>query len=291
MPEAYNDERPMAFEARTKTELPESVKDDPGSLRVLQITDTHLFADIGGKLGGVTTDRTHVEVIERVLAEHWPVDCILATGDLVHDGAESAYRRFKRNFEALSVRTLVIPGNHDDPTVMRRVFDQGRVTWSENAVLGNWQFIMLNSWQLNAAGGRLGETQLLTLAQHLERHPQQHALIAVHHHPVAMNSDWIDGIGLADGSELLALIDRFPQVRAVVWGHVHQAFETTRGDVRLLGCPSTCIQFQPGSSEFALDDRPPGFRWLQLYADGRLDTAVHRLPEASGIDVKFQGYS
>lgn len=281
----------MAFEARTKTELAGGVKDIPGSLRILQITDTHLFADVGGTLGGVTTDRTHVEVIERVLAEHWPVDCILATGDLVHDGSESAYRRFKRNFEALGVRTLVIPGNHDDPAAMRRVFDRGRVTWSENAVLGNWQFIMLNSWQPDVAGGRLGESQLQTLARHLERHPRQHALIAVHHHPVAVNSDWIDGIGLADGAELMALIERFPQVRAVVWGHVHQAFDTTRGGVRLLGCPSTCIQFQPESAEFALDDRPPGFRWLQLHADGGLDTAVHRLPGVAGIDIKCRGYS
>jgi Icc protein len=281
----------MAFEARTKTEPAGPIKDDPGSLRILQITDTHLFADVGGTLAGVTTDRTHAQVIERVLAEHWPVDCILATGDLVHDGTESGYRRFKRNFEALGVRTLVIPGNHDDPAAMRRVFDRGRVTWSDNAVLGNWQFIMLNSWQAGSAGGRLGEAQLALLAQHLERHPRQHALIALHHHPVAMDSLWIDGIGLADGAELMALVDRYPQVRAVVWGHVHQAFDATRGGVRLLGCPSTCIQFRPRSAEFAVDDRPPGFRWLQLHADGRIDTAVYRLPRGADVDVQCRGYN
>ncbi len=280
----------MAFEARNKSELLRDVKDDPGSLRVLQITDTHLFADTAGALGGVVTDKTHARVIERVLSDHWPVDCILATGDLVHDGSEQAYRRFKDNFEALGVRTLVIPGNHDDPGTMRRVFDRGRVTWMDTATLGAWRFLMLNSWCAGEDGGRIGERQLDALEQRLGQYPDQHALIAVHHHPVAIGSAWMDRIGLADGDELLARLRRFPQVRAVIWGHVHQAFDAERDGLRLLGCPSTCIQFRPQSAEFAVDDRAAGFRWLQLHRDGRIDTAVHRLPSAEGIDLQCQGY-
>ena len=62
--------------------------------------------------------------------------------------------------------------------------------------------------------------------------------------------------------------------RAVLWGHVHQAFDGMRGGLMLMGTPSTCVQFESGSTKFALDERPPGYRWLHLYPDGRIDTRV-----------------
>lgn len=281
----------MTVNGGNSTDLWSVVKDEPGSLRVLQITDTHLFSDRHGRLVGVNTEASHAAIMERILSDHWPVDLVLATGDLVHDGAEAAYRRFKHNLEELGVRTLVIPGNHDDPALMRRVFDGGRVTWSENAVLGRWQFIMLDSRREGDSGGHLGAEQLDLLDRRLSQHPAHHALVCLHHHPVAVGSAWIDRIGVADADALFAVLDRHPQVRALVWGHVHQAFDGERNGVRLLGSPSTCIQFQPGSTDFALDRRPAGFRWLQLHASGCMDTAVVRLSRASGgMDLQCEGY-
>lgn len=279
----------MTAETGSSTKHAQAVKGG-ASLRVLQITDTHLFADTGATLAGVTTDSTQVQVIERMLAEYWPVDCILATGDLVHDGSESAYRRFRRNFEALGVRTLVIPGNHDDPQAMARVFDRGRVTWSGHAMFGNWQFLMLNSHVPGSAGGRLGREQLDWLDAHLHRYPDAHALIAVHHQPVAIGSDWLDRIGLEDGDALMTVLERHPRVRAVVWGHVHQSFARELNGIRLLGCPSTCIQFRPESEDFALDERNGGFRWFELFADGRLSTGVSRVEQAVAVDLRCEGY-
>jgi Icc protein len=55
---------------------------------------------------------------------------------------------------------------------------------------------------------------------------------------------------------------------------VHQAGDRTRNNVRFLSTPSTCAQFLPSSDFFALDDRPPGMRWLELHEDGRIDTEI-----------------
>lgn len=275
----------------TTTDLRGGVKDEPGSLRVLQLTDLHLFADTSGRLAGMETERSFAEVMERVLTDYWPVDLILVTGDIAHDGGEGGYRRFKTALEGLAVRTLVVPGNHDDPTVMRRVFGSGRVTWSRNALLGNWQFVMLDSVVPGATGGRLGEGELAALEHALAAQPSAHAMICLHHHPISMASRWIDRIGVENGDALLEVVDRHPQVRALTWGHVHQAYDRCRGHVRLLATPSTCFQFQPGSREFALDGQPPGFRWLQLHADGRIDTAVIRLPGLpAALNLEHRGY-
>jgi 3',5'-cyclic-AMP phosphodiesterase len=78
---------------------------------------------------------------------------------------------------------------------------------------------------------------------------------------------------------VLAVIDRHPSVRAVLGGHVHQAFEGRHGDVRVLATPSTCAQFTPRTERCVMDLRPPGYRWLELWPDGTLRTEVRWLQD------------
>lgn len=262
-----------------------------GPLRVLQITDTHLFGSDEGTLGGLRTAESERAVLDAVRRSALPADLILVTGDLVHDGSEAGYQRLREQLAGLAPRTLVIPGNHDDPEVMRRVFARGPVTWSRSLGLGGWRFVMLNTWQPGEPGGRVGEAQLAELDAELAAAPGVPALVGLHHHPVPVGSDWIDHIGVADAAALFDCLDRHPGVRAVLWGHVHQTYDARRGDVRLLGTPSTCIQFRPESDDFALDDREPGYRWLTLHPDGRIDTGVERLAASVGaVDRQCEGY-
>ena len=96
--------------------------------------------------------------------------------------------------------------------------------------------------------------------------------------PAAVGSAWLDAIGLADAAAFWNIVDRHPQVKGVLWGHAHQAFAGRRGNVKLLGTPSTCLQFLPQSDDFAIDTRGPGWRWLELRDDGTLDSAVEWVP-------------
>jgi Icc protein len=77
----------------------------------------------------------------------------------------------------------------------------------------------------------------------------------------------------------------------VLWGHIHQHLDLYRGDVRLLATPSTCIQFQAGSDDFAVEPLAPGFRWLDLHSDGTLDTGVERATDFQyQLDTDSNGY-
>jgi Icc protein len=88
----------------------------------------------------------------------------------------------------------------------------------------------------------------------------------------------MDAIGLQNREALFAILDRHPQVKLVVFGHIHQAFDRSRRGVRYLGAPSTCVQFSPNSDEFAIDaEAQPGFRLLTLYPDGNYETSVQRV--------------
>jgi len=103
----------------------------------------------------------------------------------------------------------------------------------------------------------------------------------LHHHPIDSGSRWLDTVGLVNASAFLDITDRHLGVRGILWGHVHQSHDSLRsnahGVVRLMATPSTCVQFLPKSDDFMLDTLPPGFRTLELHADGRIDSQVRWL--------------
>jgi Icc protein len=143
-----------------------------------------------------------------------------------------------------------------------------------SARLGNWSLILLNTFLTGEDAGGLGKRRLDALAAALRDHAGQHILVCMHHQPLKMGSAWLDGVGLRDADQFLAVLEHSQDVRGVLWGHVHQASDRMRGKVRFLSTPSTCSQFLPSSDYFAIDNRPPGMRWLSLYPDGRFNTEV-----------------
>lgn len=250
------------------------------TLRLLHITDTHLFADTGQHLRGVVTYQSLSRVLERARRDpQWPPRAVLATGDLSEDQSEESYRHFHALVRDLGVPVYCAPGNHDDPDTLRRVLDREPCSVPEVAQLDGWSVVLLSSHVPGETGGALGDAQLARLEQTLAAHRDRHALIGLHHAPLDIGSRWLDAHRLADADEFLACMERHQHVRGVLWGHVHQTFEAQRAGVSFLSTPATCGQFLPRSPVFATDDRPPAWRWLHLHPDGRLETRLRWLEE------------
>lgn len=242
-------------------------------MQILQITDPHLYGTAGGRLRGIETDSSLRAVMDDAFARVPDYSAVLVTGDLVQDD-RLGYLRFRSIFGNLQKPVLCIPGNHDEPQAMRKELNCAPFQICGAHEAGGWQFIMLDSFDAGRVGGRLMADELARLDATLERSPA-HAMVCLHHHPVAMGSSWLDSVGLAEPAAFWRIIDSHPHVRAVVWGHVHQAYDARRGDVRLFASPSTGAQFLPASDRYALDARPPAYRQFELHPDGRIDTAVH----------------
>lgn len=242
-------------------------------LRLLHFTDPHLYGDAGGRLRGVNTLDSLKGCVAHARQHHFPADAVLLTGDLVHDDARG-YGHFSSVFDALRAPVHVLAGNHDLPREMQlrlasRPFDLAPIVRYRD-----WVIFLLDSVVPGATHGHLGDETLAFVDEGLARHSDAHALVCVHHHPVPMGSEWIDGIGIDNAGRLLEVLDRHDNVRGLLWGHVHQASDGMRENVAMMSTPSTCVQFLPASDEFAIDERPPGYRWLHLYPDGRIDTRV-----------------
>ncbi len=248
------------------------------TLRILQVTDLHLRADEDGELYGVRTNASFRAVMERALADRaWQPAAVLVTGDLAEDATRAVYERFRGVMEPVGLPVLCIPGNHDDPDLLRQNLNGGNFSVGASRSIGRWRFVMLDSFLANDAGGALGDAELARLERELTDAAGEWVLVAVHHQPVAIGSAWLDDVGLQNGPAFLAALARHQQARAVVWGHVHQVFESWHQHLRLLSTPSTCAQFTPRTARCVMDTRPPGFRRLELGPGGEVSTSVHWL--------------
>jgi len=257
---------------------------------LVQLSDSHLFAEADGTLLGMSTRESLQRVVELVRRQQPHIDLMLATGDLSQDGTLESYQQFRALTAAIGAPMRWIPGNHDEPQIMAHAAVHSDLL--EPVVdVGNWRVTLLDSAVPGSVPGYLQDQQLQLLAQALSEAPSRHHLVCFHHHPVPIGCAWMEPIGLRNPEALFAVLDRFPQVKAVLWGHVHQEIDRERNGVRLLASPSTCIQFAPGSEDFSVSEQAPGYRWLRLHADGRLETGVERLVGfAFTVDYGSNGY-
>lgn len=261
------------------------------AISVLHITDAHIMTKPDAKLLGINTAYYFNAVLYHAIRSPRSFDFCLLTGDLAQEPSQSSYHYLLDRLLTCQIPCMCLPGNHDDFSLMQTVLNNGMVNCTKLKVMGNWLFIGLNSQIQNSDGGHLADSELVFLKQALQNHPHLHTLIAVHHHCLPTGSEWMDTMMINNSADLFAVLQDFPQVKAIINGHIHQTIEYDVDGVLLLTTPSTCFQFKPNSQHFKLDDLPPGYRWLDLYPDGTVTTSVERIAEPLiGLQKNIHGY-
>lgn len=262
-------------------------------LRIIHLSDTHLVSGPEQELLGVKT-RESFEVVLQLLEDELkqtPVDFILHSGDMSQDDSRESYLYFADKVKSLGVPIYYVPGNHDDPVLMHELFPMHNIAAEKHIVRPNWQIVMLNSQKTKAVEGYLDQSQLNFLEQSLGKYPDLHAIVVFHHQPLPVGAKWLDNLGLTNAGEFWHVLRNYSNVNTVLFGHVHQEFLGEINGVRCLSVPSTCIQFMRQQDEFGLENLPPGYRWLDLYSDGTLQTGVRRADHYVGVfDKSAKGY-
>lgn len=257
--------------------------------RLVQFTDPHIGGRADYQLLGLDTGRTLDEVLRAIAREHADTELLVATGDISANSSEAAYHRFLKKMQGVRTPWYWLPGNHDNASRMRQLAPS---RCAEMVALGNWRLLLLDTSVENQIRGGLSEAQLQRLEQLLHECREHPVMVMMHHQPVPVGSDWIDGHMLREGGErFLQLVRAQPNVKALVWGHVHQQFDSQLDHIGLHATPSTSVQFTPGSGPFAVDEEMPGYRWFELHDDGRYTTAVERVTVSEySVDLQSEGY-
>lgn len=237
-------------------------------LRVLHLTDPHLFAAKDGNLRGTVTFESLSAVLADYRAGDWRADIAVVTGDLIQDDSAGAYLHCRDLLGALNLPVLCVPGNHDLRDLMQDALTVEPFLYCGTFERDNWLLIGIDSCVDERAGGYIADSEFDRMDRAISASQAENVMICLHHPPVALGSKWLDSVGMDNGAEALARFTASDKTRLAIFGHVHQVFEAEHAGMQIIATPSTCSQFAAGSDEFAIDDKPPAYRRLELRADG-----------------------
>jgi Icc protein len=89
----------------------------------------------------------------------------------------------------------------------------------------------------------------------------------MHHHPVSVNSKWIDEMILKDAGHFNKIVQTNKRIKAVLFGHIHQVFEKEINGTFYASAPATCYQVQSNTEKFSIERVSAGYRLIELDGD------------------------
>lgn len=232
------------------------------SIKVIQISDCHLFADSFKSgynqiapytsLDSVLTDMSTIEA-----------DLIVVSGDISGDHSQQSYHHFIELIERhnLLEKLVVLPGNHDQNRYFDHALSQWDITQSGPIRLGNW---MLHGLDTRFEGnlGKHDERKLKQITQRIESCQELAHVLFCHHHPIDANS-WMDKHEWVNRHQFMSQIDSLKQLKLVIYGHIHTDSRIPISHTMFESCPSTCWQWEM-SEQFALSEDAPGYKVFEL---------------------------
>jgi len=257
-------------------------------MRLVQLSDPHIVAFNQRLVRGCNPLLNLQHAIQQAIT-HSP-DLIVISGDLCHDETWAGYVCIRNQLQRLpgSLECALLPGNHDNPLFLQSVFGREALIAPADINIGGIRLILLNSHLSGQVAGQLGPSQLRWLEMCLLDTDKSRLplVVALHHPPVEIGSSWLDELALLDGQQLLELLRPVQELRAVLFGHIHQHWRglfPARPDVPLLGCPSTLCSFTAVQScPFGREDDPGG-RLIEIDQNGNFHEMLLRWSD-SGAD-------
>jgi Icc protein len=197
--------------------------------------------------------------VRAVLALDPLPDAVIVTGDLADGARPAEYERVRELLAPLPMPVHLLPGNHDDSTVVEAGY----------AVrIGPLRLVACDS---TIPGRDDGELDLAWLEAELAREPDAPTIVAMHHPPILTGIGGLDALGLTNRDGLAGLLERSPQVRRVIAGHVHRGAFGMHGGCGVVACPSTNLQakLEIGGEGFTIVREPSAIA-VHALVDGDL---------------------
>lgn len=231
-------------------------------MRILHLTDTHLYGDPGAR----HYDRIDPTAALRGVLARWEglddIDAVVHTGDASEDGSLESYRLLHEILDpfaaSLGAPLAVVMGNHDVSAAYGEGIAPGqRLAARQDRVVpvpGGGRIVVLDSSVPGAGYGHLAPEQLEWLGAVLAEPAPAGTVLAIHHPPLVAATVLLRGLDL-DGLDELAAVLEGSDVRIVLSGHYHHAMDGEIGGIPVHVAPGVTNVVDPlaaGSFEQAL---------------------------------------
>ncbi|MFF2050839.1 metallophosphoesterase family protein [Leifsonia sp. NPDC058194] len=220
-----------------------TLAETPAGLRILHLSDTHLFSDDSLHYGRVDTLASLDCTLARA-ASIEALDVVVATGDLSDDGGEQSYRLLASRlapFAAERGADLVYTmGNHD----LRSGFEAVLGARETVTLRGGFRIVALDTSVPGAGYGSLDAEQLDRLAAILAVPAPHGTVVALHHPPVPAASALLAALELGN-PEVLLDVCATGDVRLILGGHYHHALSAEARGIPVVVAPGVANSSDP----------------------------------------------
>lgn len=257
----------------------------------IQITDTHISSDITKRVDESCPYDNLKHAVDEINGLQPRPHFVIHTGDIADSkGFVPEYKNFKKEITRLSVPIRYALGNHDNCTNFLQVVlgekDSGKQYYYYSFDQENGHFVVLDS-RTGKSPGNISEDQLKWLREDLEKNKDKLTFVFLHHHVMRIQSqpNKLDSLMLQNHQEFLDIIDRFPNVKFVVNGHVHLPKTVTKGGKTFICTPSLAYQFSPVSVKLERVNTPPCYRIFTIDKQGQVKVHLKPLGEEAQEDL------
>ncbi len=248
---------------------------------IAQITDFHVGRIIQTEQGPVDLHDRMLEAVAHIKKMTPQPDLLMVSGDLSNHGNEADYIRVREALQQLQMPIYIIPGNHDRRSRLRQIFADHDY-WPQEGfihyVLEEYplRIIGLDTLAYGEHYGLLCQERLAWVDARLKEAPERPSLIFMHHPPFKTGLPYPDRLMCRNGDAFGDIVARYPQIQAIICGHVHRDVVTYwRGVPAYVTGSAT---FANGLILYPVDDVDPLFEpptgRLFVWENGRLTSHI-----------------
>lgn len=238
-------------------------------MKIIQISDTHLFSDPLGKLHGYCSHQLLSDTVTHLISTYHPAnrpDFYLLTGDISQDESIESYKLALTQLERLDAPIYWIHGNHDDKNRIKSTFNLSKnLIQLKKLVTPAWDFIAIDTCQAGTDTGHIGKEEMRLFLSAVDKSKQSHKNIAVvmHHHAYPVGTPLIDECILRNSDDFIHAVKSIDEIKLIICGHVHGDYRIPIGDKFIETCPASCFQWKKGTQGIDTENKR-GFKFFEF---------------------------
>ncbi len=226
-------------------------------MKIIQITDLHIDVE-GESPFDIDVRQNFLKIIHKV--QTLEPQHLVISGDLCYrEGDESIYQWIKKVVDATGIPYSVIAGNHDDSSLLAKVFQLEHLMTGDELFfakkIGKSTFLFLDS-----SKGYHSNKQLKWLKRQL-KNAKDELFVFMHHPPVLAGVPFMDGkYALKDIKAIQEIFFSYPKNISIFTGHYHVEKSIRINNLLIQITPSLFFQIDQGSEKFKVDHHYIAFR-------------------------------
>ncbi len=242
-------------------------------MKIIQITDLHVGRADEATMN-VDVRSNFLNILEKVKAAN--PDLLVISGDLCFDRPHvTIYEWIKSHLDTIEIPYLVIPGNHDESTMLAKSLDL-------NGLLKNEEVYYLKKWDnwtclfLDSAVGKMSDEQY-TFIENALSNATKNCMVFIHHPTAKVGVPFMDNKhAFKEMEKIQGVFSKFDGNLNIFCGHFHVDRIVQFQNQNIFITPSCYVQIDATSNNFKVDHYRIGYREIELLED-RLLTSVYYL--------------